>query len=988
MASFPSVTIPAGAGHGSTPAAALTFARLNEVLRHERLPVDREEARAALIESARRKSGRLPAEWLVDQALCVTDGTDWATQRAALDALLRRLSFAVRDELAIEERPAAGAVLGRYALAGRQRKEAARRAKAERRPYDVDVYGIEPLAASCNCADFLRSSLGLCKHLLVVLEDIALRARKAQPKPSRGAGARDTTSRDVAGRGATGLAPESALARPALHWDPVRAWKGSGDRLETLRWSPGGSNGQSGSDRGSKASGKASRKVGSGSGAAQGATVTHELSLALAAGKPSAAVLDRREARAALVAELLERYDTASAEPAALAVLRDEHDRLARERAGQAAAAQALRHLKTLLRKLYPYQREGVERFLERQRLLLADDMGLGKTTQAIAACHALYCSEQIERGLLIVPAPLKDQWVREWQATTDRVPITAVDGSAEQRTRLFTQTKRGFLVMNYEQLLRDLPAVRRFAPSLVVLDEAQRIKNWATKSSAYVMSLEPEWRLVLTGTPLENRLEELATLLDWVDDTALAPKWRLAPWHTAWDSESGSQRVGARHLDTLRERLEPCLVRRVRRDVLSQLPPRSDMRVPVELTGPQREEHDARTVPIARLLQIGRRRPLRQPEFLQLMQLLAQQRIISNGMALLRFDDVWPLYSQARADEAVLASTSSPKLIELRRILRQLVVEQGRKVVVFSQWRRMLRLAEWAVRDVLADAGLSSVFFTGEESQRLRTQNVAAFHEEPAVRVMFLSDAGGVGLNLQRAANACINLELPWNPAVLEQRIGRIYRLGQTDPIDVFNLVTEHGIEARIAGLVGNKQALFSGLFDGTTDAVRFDGPSSFTADIERLIEPIAVPEGSSGDDAGDDGSEDSSDDDGEDTSDASAPAVAASERSLEAPLAASAEPLPASAEPLPPRAEPLPPSTGSAPSTGATAPGPTPDSGDEGTPPPLAMAQLFEKISVTRTPDGGLRIEAPPSAAAELSQLLAGLADLLRRASDTNAQ
>src|SRR5690606_15704778 len=100
--------------------------------------------------------------------------------------------------------------------------------------------------------------------------------------------------------------------------------------------------------------------------------------------------------------------------------------------------------------------------------------------------------------------------------------------------------------------------------------------------------------------------------------------------------------------------------------------------------------------------------------------------------------------------------------------LLRQLVVDQGRKVVVFSQWRRMLRLAEWAVRDVLAEAGLGSVFFTGEESQRLRAQNIAAFHEEPAVRVMFLSDAGGVGLNLQRAANACVNLELPWNPAVL----------------------------------------------------------------------------------------------------------------------------------------------------------------------------------------------------------------------------
>jgi hypothetical protein len=909
MVSASSLTTPARAGApAAAPAPPIAIARINEVLRHERAPLDEHEARAVLMEVARRKSGRLPAEWLVEQALRVTDGTDWVSQRAALDALLRRLSFAVRDELSIDERPATGAPLGRYALAGRPRKDAGRRAKAERRPYDVDVYALSPLAASCNCADFLRSSLGLCKHLLVVLEDIALRERKAQG----GKGARvDAIS----------------LERPELRWNPVRAWTGSGDRLQGLSWSLASPTPR----------GKAARKAGS---------RNEAVAAALASGEPSAAVLEKRDARAALVSELLARFDSAraSAEPAALAVLRNERERLERADAGRAAAEEALPHLKTLRRRLYAYQREGVVRFLEAKRLLLADDMGLGKTTQAIAACHALYESQQVERGLLIVPAALKDQWVREWQATTERVPILAVEGNATERARQLENTQRGFLVMNYEQLLRDLASVRRFAPSLVILDEAQRIKNWATKSSAYVMSLEPEWRLVLTGTPLENRLEELATLLDWVDDTALAPKWRLAPWHTAWGSERCSERLGARHLDTLRERLAPCLLRRVRREVLSQLPPRSDTRVPVEMTGPQREEHDARIVPIARLLQIGRRRPLRQPEFLELMQLLAQQRIISNGMALLRFESVWPVYGQARADEALLASAASPKLVELRRIVHQLVIEQHRKVVVFSQWRRMLRLAEWAVRDALADAGLSSVFFTGDESQRQRSQNIAAFHEEPAVRVMFLSDAGGVGLNLQRAANACINLELPWNPAVLEQRIGRIYRLGQTDPIDVINLVTEYGIEARIAGLVDNKQALFSGLFDGTTDAVRFDGPSSFTGDIERLIEPIEVPEAISGEDAA-----------GEDAAGEDAAGENVGEQPPAAKPAQATERAPASSE------RPL---------------------ANAGPAPSLAVAQLFEKLAVSRTADGGLRIEAPPSAAAELSQLLEGLVGLLKRA------
>src|SRR5262249_30027047 len=145
------------------------------------------------------------------------------------------------------------------------------------------------------------------------------------------------------------------------------------------------------------------------------------------------------------------------------------------------------------------------------------------------------------------------------------------------------------------------------------------------------------------------------------------------------------------------------------------------------------------------------------------------------------------------------------------------------------SQWRRMLTLAHWAVSDLLAQDALRSGFFTGAEGQRRRTQNIVEFHDDPSFRILFTSDAGGVGLNLQRAANCAINLELSWNPAVLEQRIGRIYRIGQKKPIDVYNLVCEQGIESRIAGLVGSKQAFFKGLFDGDTDTVDFGQSASF---------------------------------------------------------------------------------------------------------------------------------------------------------------
>jgi SNF2 family DNA or RNA helicase len=127
----------------------------------------------------------------------------------------------------------------------------------------------------------------------------------------------------------------------------------------------------------------------------------------------------------------------------------------------------------------------------------------------------------------------------------------------------------------------------RRADADIVVLDEAQRIKNWATKTALTVKRLAPPYRLVLTGTPMENRLDELASIVEWVDDLALEPKWRLAAWHTT-PVDGRAEINGARNLDTLRTRLATCMVRRSRREVLSQLPARTDTRIPIDMTAEQ----------------------------------------------------------------------------------------------------------------------------------------------------------------------------------------------------------------------------------------------------------------------------------------------------------------------------------------------------------------------------------------------------------------
>jgi hypothetical protein len=308
---------------------------------------------------------------------------------------------------------------------------------------------------------------------------------------------------------------------------------------------------------------------------------------------------------------------------------------------------------------------------------------------------------------------------------------------------------------------------------------------------------------------------------------------------------------------------------------------------------------------------------------------------MISNGLGQVRFDELWPTYARARPDAALLEALFAPKLLELRRLVADLVLAQERKVVVFSQWRRMLRLAEWSLRDVLGDAGLRAVFFTGAERLSQRTRSIAAFHDDPSVKVMFLSDAGGVGLNLQRAASACINLELPWNPAVLEQRIGRIYRLGQTRPIDVFTLQNEHGIEARVADTVTAKRALFAGLFDGTSDVVRFEASASFLDHVERLVDPGIVVAPRRGLESVDD--------------------VDIAAADTEADLAMSDE---------------LPPTQKSA-TVEAPAVAPAPLQGD-------AVASLLASMRVERTPGGGIRLEAPPEAASSLAAMFETMAKL----------
>ncbi len=447
---------------------------------------------------------------------------------------------------------------------------------------------------------------------------------------------------------------------------------------------------------------------------------------------------------------------------------------------------------------LYPYQVEGVAFLAANDRALLADDMGLGKTLQAIAASVCLRNDEGVKTTLVVCPASLKHQWAREIRRFTD-LDVEVIQGGVKQRRAQYRR-KAAFTVMNYELVLRDYLALAELlAPDLLVLDEAQRIKNWRTKTATAVKTLPCRFAFVLSGTPLENRLEDLYSVMQVVDPHVLGPLWRyLLEFHV---TDERGKVLGYRNLSTLRRRLEPVVLRRERSLVADQLPERVQQQRDVALTQRQQDLHDEALSTAARLAHITRRRPLTPSEEKRLLAALATARRACNAAGLVDGETV-----------------GSPKLAELERLLEELCVEQGAKVVVFSEWEGMTRMANEVARGL----GLGTVRLHGGVPSARRGALIERFENDPDCAVFLSTDAGGVGLNLQ-AANALINLELPWNPAKLDQRIGRIHRLGQRRTTQVVLLVSSSSYEETIQGLLAGKRALFSSVIgeEGGEDVV-----------------------------------------------------------------------------------------------------------------------------------------------------------------------
>ena len=445
---------------------------------------------------------------------------------------------------------------------------------------------------------------------------------------------------------------------------------------------------------------------------------------------------------------------------------------------------------------LYPYQKEGIRFAAKAGKAIIADEMGLGKTIQAIGTAELLRKEGLIGSVLVLCPTSLKYQWRSEIKKFTN-AEVFVIEGSHLKRKEAYNRPEP-YKIISYNSAANDIKILGSLQTDMLIMDEVQRLKNWNTQISRAARKIESDYSVILSGTPLENKLDELYSIVEFVDNFRLAPYYLFKDKHIITD-ETGKV-LGYKNLNDIGKKLSDILIRRRKKDVKLQMPERSDKNLFIPMTNEQKNMHQEWQNQV-RLLVLKWRKMhfLSDKDRKRLLLFLSQMRMVC--------DSSYILDQKTRYDT---------KVDECVNIISDIISEEGEKVVVFSQWERMTRL----IAKELEKKEIGFEYLHGGVPSEKRKNLVDNFMNEPSSRVFLSTDAGSTGLNLQSAATI-INIDLPWNPAVLEQRIGRIYRLGQQNNIQVINLVTPYSIEEEMLGKLRFKTSMFEGVLDDGEDSV-----------------------------------------------------------------------------------------------------------------------------------------------------------------------
>lgn len=472
---------------------------------------------------------------------------------------------------------------------------------------------------------------------------------------------------------------------------------------------------------------------------------------------------------------------------------------------------------------LHPYQAEGVRFAFAGGRTINADEMGLGKTVQAIAVAELLRREGLADSVIIICPTSLKYQWLAEINRFTDSAALV-VEGNVVKRGDQLSNPDYFYKICSFHAMSNSIKSGYVPQADMVVYDELQRLKNRETQMGKQLRKLSSGYVMALSGTPLENKLDELYSVTQLVDQFVLGPYYRFKSETTLTD-DTGKV-VGYRNLHAVAERLRHTMIRRKKADVRLQMPSRTDTNLYVPLTKEQRAIHDEYKHQVSIIIEKWRRyKFLSEADRKRLLLFLSMMRMVC--------DSTFILDQKTRHDT---------KIDEAMAIISNLLAEGDGKVVIFSQWERMLRI----LSQELEKEGVDFCFLNGGVPSPKRKGLIDRFREDPQCRIFLSTDAGATGLNLQ-SASLLVNIDLPWNPAVLEQRIARIYRLGQKNPVQIINMVARDTIEERMLSTLKFKSSMAAGILDGGDDAV-FVENSKFKQIIEVVDDVVNENDAPSG--------------------------------------------------------------------------------------------------------------------------------------------
>lgn len=470
--------------------------------------------------------------------------------------------------------------------------------------------------------------------------------------------------------------------------------------------------------------------------------------------------------------------------------------------------------------ELRPYQLDGVTwmDFLRRSQFggILADDMGLGKTLQTLTLLQGELDAERLDQPcLIVVPTSLLGNWKAEAQRFTPKLRLLVLHG--KQRSQHFSDIGHAHVVVtSYPLVVRDAAVLASIEWHYLILDEAQRIKNSRSQAAAALKRLQARHRLCLSGTPIENHLGELWSLMDFVSPGLLGQEAQFRELYRT----PIERRQDISQAESLARRVRPFILRRTKHEVARELPEKIETLLRVELDGPQRDLYETIRATMDKKLR----------EVIAQQGLARSQIVVLDALLKLRQVCCDPRLFKGHQIPASPPDDFVSAKLELLLDLLPTLVEDGRRILVFSQFTEMLALIE----PELQQRNMAYLKLTGETTDR--AEMVAQFQEGKVPLFLISLKAGGVGLNLT-AADTVILYDPWWNPAVEQQAIDRAYRIGQGKAVFVYKLVASGTVEEKMLEL----QARKAGLADGLLSGVASD--ASFTPqDFDELFKPLGA--------------------------------------------------------------------------------------------------------------------------------------------------